>query len=216
MRLQQSCRLRRCPPPHTHIHTQEPPLSQSSSAEATPKAGAASSSARKSYDQMAAERSAKIARLKAQKEIEKKVEVTKSLSLPPSLPPSFSLPFFSSLPPSLFLLTQHHYSTSTLLCYMQELSEKLKCLSVDEHDDELVREHLLSLLKVWVFRCFDHVRSIDQEIEILETMARMRRGGVARQPEAAPPSARPPMKPIVITRETLKVLKYRYHNECIL
>ena len=91
---------------------------------------------------------------------------------------------------------------------MQELSEKLKCLSVDEHDDELVREHLLSLLKVWVFRCFDHVRSIDQEIEILETMTRMRRGDVARQPEAAPPPARPPMKPIVITRETLKVLNY--------
>ena len=38
-------------------------------------------------------------------------------------------------------------------------------------------------------------------------MVRMRRGDVARQPEAAPPPARPPMKPIVITRETLKVLK---------
>ena len=90
---------------------------------------------------------------------------------------------------------------------MQELSEKLKCLSPDQHDDELVRDHLLSVLKVWVFRCFDHVRSIDQEIEILETMARMRRGDVARQPEAVPPPARPPMKPIVITRETLKVYK---------
>ena len=157
---------------------------------------------------MATERSAKIARLKAQKQIEKKVEVTKYLSLSPFLllPPSLSLPPH----------TTYYYSTSTLLCYMQELSEKLKCLSVDEHDDELVREHLLSLLKVWVFRCFDHVRSIDQEIEILETMARMKRGGVARQPEAAPPPARPPMKPIVITRETLKVLKYSYHNECIL
>ena len=95
---------------------------------------------------------------------------------------------------------------------MQELSEKLKCLSVDQHDDQLVREHLLSLLKVWVFRCFDHVKSIDQEIEILETMARMRRGNVARQPGTAPPPVRPPMKPIVITRETLKV----HHIEWIL
>ena len=99
---------------------------------------------------------------------------------------------------------------------MQELSEKLKCLSVDKHDDEQVREHLLSLLKVWVFRCFDHVRSIDQEIEILETMARMRRGGVARRPEDAPLPARPPMKPIVITRESLKVLTFSYHNWRIL
>jgi hypothetical protein len=155
---------------------------------------------------MAAERSAKIARLKAQKEIEKKVEVTESLKL--SLSPSLSLP-----PPPPPRTT----NTSTLLkvcdalrIHMQDLSEKLKCLSADQHDDELVREHLLSLLKVWVFRCFDHVRSIDQEIEILETMARMRRGDVARQPEAAPPPARPPMKPIVITRETLKVLKILY------
>ena len=130
---------------------------------------------------MAAERSAKIARLKAQKETEKKVEVTLSL-----------FPHFHA-----YFITHIHI--------LQELSEKLKILSPDQHDDELVREHLLSLLKVWVFRCFDHVRSIDQEIEILETMARMRRGDVARQPEAAPPPARPPMKPIVITRETLKV-----------
>ena len=84
---------------------------------------------------------------------------------------------------------------------------KLKSLSAEQQDDELIREHLLSLLKLWVFRCFDHVRSIDQEIEILETMARMKRADVARQPEVAPPPSRPPMKPIVITRESLKVCK---------
>ena len=93
---------------------------------------------------------------------------------------------------------------------------KLKSLSVEQHDDELVREHLLSLLKVWVFRCFDHVRSIDQEVEILETMARMRRGDVAKQPEAAPPPSRPPMKPIVITRESLKVHMLLYNTIVII
>ena len=92
----------------------------------------------------------------------------------------------------------------------QILSEKLKSLSSEQHDDELVREHLLSLLKVWVFRCFDHVKSIDQEVDLLEAMAKMKRGG-ARQPAAAPPPARPPMKPIVITRESLKVCVYFYY-----
>ena len=58
---------------HTHI-IQEPPSSQGSIAEATPTAPAASS-VRKSYDQLAAERTAKIVRLKAQKEMENKVEV---------------------------------------------------------------------------------------------------------------------------------------------
>ena len=90
------CLLSQCAPfpPYSqsysfkHTNTQEPPSSPASSAEATPTAGAVSSSARKSYDQMAAERSAKIARLKAQKEIEKKVEVILSLS--------FSFPVASS------------------------------------------------------------------------------------------------------------------------
>ena len=124
--------------------------------------------------------------------------------------PLFSLSLLSlslSLSHSLtHSLTHTHIHTHTHT-YTKELSEKLKSLSVEQQDDELIREHFLSLLKLWVFRCFDHVRSIDQEIDILETMARMRRGNVARQPEAAPPPSRPPMKPIVITRESLKVGK---------
>ena len=76
---------------------------------------------------------------------------------------------------------------------------------MESDDDELIRDHLLSLLKLWVFRCLDHVRSIDQELEILEMMAQMKMGG-ARQPNAAPPPSRPPIKPVVITRESLKVI----------
>lgn len=76
-------------------------------------------------------------------------------------------------------------------------------------DEELVREHILTLLKSWVLRCQDHVRAVDQEVEILEGMQRMRTGDGGRQAEAAPPPPpRQPMKPVLITRDMLQVLQY--------
>ena len=42
-------------------------------------------------------------------------------------------------------------------------------------EDEVVQEHALAFLRVWVYRCQDHVRAVDQEMELLEGM--QRRGG---------------------------------------
>ena len=55
------------------------------------------------------------------------------------------------------------------------------------------------------------MRAVDQEIQLLEGMERMRGDPgdhVARKPEAAalPPARQRPMKPIVITKEMLQVL----------
>jgi len=69
-----------------------------------------------------------------------------------------------------------------------------------------VREHALTLLRWWVFKCQDYVRSIDQETELLENMEHMRHAPgrpVARQPEQAPPTHRQP--PVLIIREKMKV-----------
>ena len=75
--------------------------------------------------------------------------------------------------------------------------------SLGHRDDELVREHYMTLLKTWVFKCQDNVRSIDQEVEILEAMKQ--RGDPSRPQEAAPPPPRQPMRPVVITRDMIQV-----------
>lgn len=89
----------------------------------------------------------------------------------------------------------------------QELAEQLSAASADgSRDEELTREHALALLRVWVFKCQDHIRSIDQETELLESMEKMRGasgGCAAKQPELALPPHRQP--PVVIIRENMKV-----------
>ena len=75
-----------------------------------------------------------------------------------------------------------------------------------------MREHALTLLRWWVFKCQDYVRSIDQETELLENMEHMRGAPgrpVARQPEQAPPSHRQP--PVLIIREKMKVSIHVLH-----
>ncbi len=70
-------------------------------------------------------------------------------------------------------------------------------------DEEVLRDHALTLLRVWIIRCHDNVCSIDQEAELLEGM--MKRGGANCWTATPPESTRPPMKPMVITREMLQV-----------
>lgn len=74
-------------------------------------------------------------------------------------------------------------------------------------DEEVLRDHALTLLRVWALRCRDHLQSVDREVELLEGMAA--RGGASGGGEAATPTepegARRPMKPVVITKEMLKV-----------
>ena len=62
----------------------------------------------------------------------------------------------------------------------------------------------MTLLKLWVFKVQDRLASIEQEMELLEGMAKMKVGGVK---EAGPPreSQQQPMKPFVITKDMIKV-----------
>lgn len=91
----------------------------------------------------------------------------------------------------------------------QELTVRVELSLVSPRhqvEEEVVRDHALTLLHFWVLRCQDHVRSIDQEAELLEGMEKL---GGPNGWEATPPDpecAKRPMKPVVITKEMLKVL----------
>lgn len=76
---------------------------------------------------------------------------------------------------------------------MQELTSRL---GPEGSSEEVLREHTITLLKVWVYRCLDLIRSASQEAELLGV------GPVATEPE---PVLRPPSKPFVITREAMQV-----------
>ena len=96
---------------------------------------------------------------------------------------------------------------------VQELSVRLESSEASpdhQGDDEVSREHFITLLKLWVMRCRDHISSIDQEVPLLREMERRRKeGGRSLQSEASakesPPPKVKPWKPIVITREMLQV-----------
>ena len=89
---------------------------------------------------------------------------------------------------------------------LQELSAQVEAASSHGADDEMVRGHTLTLLKLWTIRCHDNIESIDREVPMLREMER-RRGlkAEASGGEVSPPREKKPWKPIVITREMLQV-----------
>ncbi|XP_065919592.1 immunoglobulin-binding protein 1-like [Dysidea avara] len=83
---------------------------------------------------------------------------------------------------------------------LKELDRRLSSgLPVDE---DVQREQTLLLLQSWVYKCLDHVISIDKEMEILSHMEQMKKSGVPPRPE--PVADKLPFKPILITREMIK------------
>ena len=78
----------------------------------------------------------------------------------------------------------------------------------EEEEEEDGREEWVALLQVWVLRCQDLVRSVDEEVGILrhgegvEPVAKQCEGACGSGPADV---SRAPMKPFVITREMLKV-----------
>ncbi|KAL5508982.1 hypothetical protein EMCRGX_G004254 [Ephydatia muelleri] len=116
----------------------------------SPPSGACAPPPKRTLEQLAAERTAKITRLKTQKQLERAFE---------------------------------------------ELTSRLDAEGGGDHEEAL-RDHTLTLLKVWVYKCLDLLRSASQELELLEL------GPVAMVPEPAP--TRPPSKPFVITREMMQ------------
>ena len=69
-------------------------------------------------------------------------------------------------------------------------------------DEEVLRDHTLTSIKLWDHESRDCIETISQEIQILS----LRPSAGATPPlSEAPPRPRPPQKPLVITREMLKV-----------
>ena len=83
----------------------------------------------------------------------------------------------------------------------------------EEEEEEGGREQWVAMLKLGVYRSQEFVTSIDEEVPILRHMEAQKKGEVpvARKPEDASgrgpvqASPRQPMKPLVITREMVKV-----------
>lgn len=67
-------------------------------------------------------------------------------------------------------------------------------------DEEVLREYTISSIKLWALKGMDNVNSIDQEIQLLSN-----RSKAPPTPDVATPQPRPPLKPVVITKEMLKV-----------
>eukprot|EP00731_Ephydatia_muelleri_P012941 Em0007g251a len=61
----------------------------------------------------------------------------------------------------------------------EELTSRLDAEGGGDHEEAL-RDHTLTLLKVWVYKCLDLLRSASQELELLEL------GPVAMVPEPSP------------------------------
>lgn len=128
---------------------------------------------KKTYNQMAAERAAKIQKLREKKELEQRTgELTVALN------------------------------------------EGRRCrYDNDDKDDEIGREKWVALLQLSVYKSQEFVNSIDNEIPILRHMESIKKGEVpvAKKPEGASgcgpvqESPRQPVKPLVITREMLRV-----------
>ena len=134
--------------------------------------GASGEQPRKTYDQMAAERAAKIQRLREKKELERRTEELTAV-----------------------------------------LDRGRGCGGGEEEEEEEEeaggREQWVAMLQLNVYRSREFVKSIEDEIPILRHMETLRKGEgppVAKRLEASgcgPP--RQPAKPIVITREMLRV-----------
>lgn len=157
--------LRRC---RSYEITKDDPPPLALPQEPAPQGDPAGRGAQKSYNQLAAERTAKIQRLREKKELERRTE------------------------------------------------ELALAMSGREEDDE-GREQWVAMLKLEVYRSQDFVTSIDEEVHILRHMQAMRgrEGPVAKKPEGAsgfgPATQESSRKPIVITREMIKVRLSHIH-----
>ena len=82
------------------------------------------------------------------------------------------------------------------------------CDSSRQPDDETIREHILTLLNLWVYKALDNINSIKQEISLLEQMKQIKKElppGAVLPPPIEKDSSRLPSKPFVITKDMLKV-----------
>ncbi|XP_065053800.1 immunoglobulin-binding protein 1-like [Rhopilema esculentum] len=90
--------------------------------------------------------------------------------------------------------------TKALKEKISKLEQKLK-LSPESVDEETQREYYLSWIRLWVNESVDKLSLITSELEILEHMKKLQTGKI--KPEEKP-KPREPIKPILITKESIK------------
>lgn len=81
------------------------------------------------------------------------------------------------------------------------LSDVRKAVESGQADDEVIRNFYLLNIQRWITVCLEETESIAQELEILKKMDGLKHGAT-KQP-AQP--ARPPMKPFILTKDTVQV-----------
>ncbi|XP_072020571.1 immunoglobulin-binding protein 1-like isoform X2 [Amphiura filiformis] len=98
----------------------------------------------------------------------------------------------------------------------KELEDKLKALGswsdIRHRDDEVQRKFYQLYLTKWVSTSLEQIGNIQQEIEILQHMAKMKESAASRGPEQdqrqqqqlPPNQARKPMKPFILTRDAVQ------------
>ena len=70
----------------------------------------------------------------------------------------------------------------------------------DSVQEDIQREYYISWVKLWINNAIENLQTINLELEILENMDKMK----LDQKKPSPKPERKPMKPILITKETLK------------
>ena len=84
----------------------------------------------------------------------------------------------------------------------KSLEQKLKELDKHKHiDDATLREHTVTMIRLWITRCVDEFEATKQELELLEKMEGFKNGPAHPSPPQ-PHSA--PLKPILITRDMIQ------------
>ena len=78
-------------------------------------------------------------------------------------------------------------------------------------DEELVRDHTLTTLKLWIYKSIECLYTINQEMELLELTKSSSLSNVSTV-NSTPPTTSKPTKPFVITKDMLKVsVLYEMH-----
>jgi len=82
-----------------------------------------------------------------------------------------------------------------------ELARRRGAAANDEDIEEMDREHWVTMMKLYIFKALNHLHMIPQEMEMLEHMQGLKDGSIVDEPNR---KQRPPMKPIVLTKEMLR------------
>ena len=90
---------------------------------------------------------------------------------------------------------------------MQELSAVLSNVQPGQNaDEDIIRQHTLTLVRIWVCKAQETLDSIEQEVELLQGFEKIKMDPSlsARKPDSLPTSGTG-FKPFVITKDMLKV-----------